>query len=330
MAIAKHSKSKSKLKRLVVVAPFYNEQESLKSFLIELDKILVLPIFKLWKTSILLVNDGSTDNSLNVIKNTLVVMKTKVKIVSLATNAGHQNALWAGIEDSPKDSFLIAMDCDLQDPPNLLPEFASGFNDGYEVILTQRLSRKDRLLKKMSASVYYKILKILAPSNLAVDSGDFFGIDPYAKKRLLSHSETSKYIRGLIQIVSTNVKIVKFHRNSRDSGQTKYTFPKMLKLAIAGVTGFSVRPLILSVYISLLGLVIGIIAGLFVLISRLQNPSLYPVGYAFSNLVIILLSLFILFILSILSVYMSMIVIEIKRRPNYFIKDDNSIIEKRQ
>lgn len=324
MAIAKQAK------RLVVVAPFFNEQESLKSFLVELDKILVLPIFKPWQISILLVNDGSTDNSLNVIKNVLVVMKTKVKILSLATNAGHQNALWAGIENAPKDSYLIAMDCDLQDPPNLLPEFVSGFNNGYEVILTQRLSRKDYLLKRLSASVYYKILKILTPSNLAVDSGDFFGLDPHSKKRLLSHSETSKYIRGLIQIVSTNVKIIKFHRNSRDSGQTKYTFPKMLKLAIAGVTGFSVRPLIVSVYIALLGFIIGIFAGLFVLISRLQNPSLYPVGYAFSNLVIILLILFILFVLSILSIYISMIVIEIKQRPNYFIKDDNSIVAKRQ
>lgn len=323
MAFVKKSK-KNQHKKLVVVSPFYNEQESLNSFLFELDKILHSPIFQLWDTSILLVNDGSTDNSLNVLKNTLVGMRTKVKIVSLAINAGHQNALWAGIENSPTDSYLVAMDCDLQDPPNLLAEFIVAFNEGYEVVLTQRLSRKDYLFKKMSASIFYKILKFLAPNNLVVDSGDFFGIDPYAKRRLMLHSETSKYIRGLIQTVSTNIKVVKFHRNSRDSGQTKYTFSKMLKLAIAGVTGFSIRPLILSVYISFLGLIIGIIAGLYLLISRLQQPNLYPTGYAFSNLVLILLCLFILFILSVLSVYLSMIVIEIKRRPSYFIEDINS------
>jgi glycosyltransferase involved in cell wall biosynthesis len=322
MTKVKNTKLKKQRKKLIIVSPFYNEQESLNSFLVELDKILILPDFALWETSILLVNDGSTDNSLNVVKHTVVDIRTKVSIVSLVTNAGHQNALWAGIENSPADSYLIAMDCDLQDPPYLLPKFTQAFDDGYEVILTQRLSRKDYFLKKLSASVYYKILKLLTPSNLATDSGDFFGIDPYAKKRLLSHNESSKYIRGLIQTVSTNTKIIKFHRNSRYSGKTKYTFPKMLKLAIAGVTGFSIKPLILSVYISFLGLIVGIIAGLYLLVSRIQDPSLYPAGYAFSNLVLILLCLFILFIISILSIYMSMVVIEIKRRPNYFIKDD--------
>ena len=122
-----------------------------------------------------------------------------------------------------------------------------------------------------------------------------------------------------------NVKILKFHRNARDQGETKYTFSKMLKLAISGITGFTIRPLILGVYVAIAGFVAGCIAGIFLLVSKLRNPQIYPAGYAFSNLTLIVLSILILFILAIICIYLSMIVIEIKKRPNYFIDGEKII-----
>jgi dolichol-phosphate mannosyltransferase len=262
---------------------------------------------------------------MKVIQSKSHELKYNLKVLNLSKNVGHQNALWAGLAQADPNAYVVAMDCDLQDPPSHLIDFLKSFEEKYDVVLTQRLSRQDKFLKRLTALIFYKILAYLSSESLQLNSGDFFGMSPVARKRLLTYGESSKYIRGLIQCISDNVKILKFHRNSRDQGETKYTFSKMLKLAISGITGFTIRPLILGVYIAVGGFVVGCVAGIFLLVSRLRNPHLYPAGYAFSNLTLIILSILILLILSILSVYLSMIVIEIKKRPNYFVEFEKII-----
>ena len=309
------------MKNVTIVSPFYNEQESIKKFLYAVDEIGMKLLRKKWKLNILLVNDGSTDGSVEIVLDCFNKTNAKIELLNLALNSGHQNALWAGIEASKTNSYTIVMDSDLQDPPEIITSIINEFDSGFDVVMTQRTTRKDNFFKSFFSYIYYRLLKLIGSNAMLVDSGDFFGLSPEAKKRLILHKESVKYIRGLIQNLSNNLAIVAFDRKSRFAGKTKYPLSKMIKLAISGLTGFTIKPLIWSIYLGFIGIIIGSATCFYLLIQYTNNPAEYPPGYIFSNTVLISLALIIIIVLSMLSMYVSMIVIEIKNRPLYFIKD---------
>ena len=310
---------KNKTMKLEIVCPVYNEQESIKLFLHEL-AIHVENLTELGvAVTVILVNDGSTDATLEVILKHR--SSIDLKVINLSRNFGHQSAVWAGLEESNSEAYSIVMDADLQDPPSYLLKIHEVLDDGADVVFMRRKSRKDGFWKKFFAARYYRLQSRLTGTLQYMNIGDFYGISPRAKIALLSHSEEVKYIRGLLAEVGFNQRFVDYDRSDRVAGKTHYSIGKMLRLALAGVTGFSIRPLFWVVYSSLGGSVLAVIMGGYIVFLKLKNGAHLQPGWAFLSLALLGMSALILLSLAVVALYIARIIQEIKNRPIYFKQD---------
>jgi len=307
-------------KYLDIVVPFLNEEDSLpemiSSFMLISD---TLQNFS-YDVNLLLVNDGSTDKSFEIVKS---FTDKRIRCINLSRNYGHQSAVWAGIENSRINANIVVMDCDGQDPIGEVVNICAQFDLGQDIIFMQRLTREDKLIKKLSAKSYYFILTNVLGSKTHVDVGDFYGFSSRAKKSLLNYPEKIKYIRGMLTLIGYNFVILKYHRNSRILGHTKYPPSKMFKLAIDGVTGFSVKPLLFASIISLFGLVAGSFLITYIIYLKLKFPEVLMPGWAFSTILFTFFNMLIMLVLGFISLYLSRIMVEIKNRPIYNIKDSS-------
>jgi glycosyltransferase involved in cell wall biosynthesis len=305
--------------KLSVVSPVYNEEAGISEFLLELNTAL-LTISKKHPNvhcKIVLVDDGSTDSSVQIIKN--MKIGTTIQLVELSRNFGHQNALWAGLEAVEGDSYVIALDSDLQDPPKELIRIVQEFVSGQEIVLMRRESRKDSLTKKFFAKAFYSIQLRMTQGRLISNVGDFFGLNPNALRALLSHHEQVKYVRGLISELGFKRTILDYDRQARTAGITHYKPVQMLSLAIASLSGFSITPLIWTVAMSFLGFVLGSLIILYIVYLKFFSVVVLPAGWAFATIVILFMSIFQMIILAIMSLYMARVIQEQKERPNYIV-----------
>ena len=307
-----------------IVAPVYNEEDVIGLFLRELDRVIHLCTIenKAISFELILVDDGSTDTTAKKIIE--FNGDLKIRLISLSRNFGHQNAVWAGIESVRDGAHCVVMDSDLQDPPILLRDIVESFSGGIDVVLMQRRSRQDNFSKRFFASMFYLIYKRLSGEHSEKNVGDFFGLSPVARRSLLMHQEYIKYLRGLVGQIGHSKKIIPYDRQSRASGYTHYTLRKMFSLAVAGVTGFSIQPLIWVVYLSAIGGVIGFYLILYILYLKTFTSADIAPGWAFSIVSATFLSIVTLVSLSILAVYIARIVQELKNRPVYLIKENES------
>jgi dolichol-phosphate mannosyltransferase len=215
------------------------------------------------------------------------------------------------------------MDCDGQDPIGEVLNICAQFDLGQDIIFMQRLSREDKLIKKMFAKSYYFLLTNILGSKTHVDVGDFYGLSSRAKKSLLNYPERIKYIRGMLTLIGYNFVILKYHRDGRKLGQTKYSPSKMFKLAIDGITGFSVKPLLFASVISLFGLLAGSFLIIYIIYLKLKLPEALMPGWAFSTILFTFFNMLIMLVLGFISLYLSRVMIEIKNRPIYHLKDSS-------
>ena len=311
---------KNKKPTLYLVVPCYNEEEGIEKN----SKILLNKLDELEKKSIIsnsskivFVNDGSKDNTETVL-NKLAKENDKFGVVSFVTNAGHQNAIYAGMMVA-KDyaDIVVTIDADLQQDINAIEKFIDSYNKGNDVVYGVRNDRKtDGAFKKFTASIYYKLMKFMG-SNVLANSADYRLLSKKALDSLANYKEGSLFLRGLIPYMGFNSDVVYFDVKDREDGQSKYTFKKMLNLAISGITSFSVTPIHMicvagatSVFIGLLILIINLIRLLF------SKP--------FTNMSILLVVIFILFGISIGSIgivgeYVGTTNQEVKNRPRYII-----------
>ena len=298
--------------KIDIISPIYNEIEGIHEFLIALEETLIR-IRKQYSFNVILVDDGSSDGTFELLKKRKYLFPTQ--LIKLSRNYGHQSALWTGIENSRRDSFIITLDSDLQDDPKWINTICNRFVDSYEIVLMVRGSRKDGIFKKAFAQIYYFVLSRILKSDLQRNMGDFFGLSPLAKHSLLSHQESVKYIRGLVSQLGFKKTIVEYDRKSRNAGKTHYTISKMFALALAGITGFSFQPLILAFYLSLSGGVFGLSVILYILYLKLFTDVNLTPGWAFATIVSVMMLVTILLTLSIVSLYIARITQEIKKRP---------------
>ncbi|MCR5083493.1 MAG: glycosyltransferase family 2 protein [Parasporobacterium sp.] len=307
------------MKIVTILIPCYNEENSLDILYERLQ--LVFQVLKEYNIQILLVNDGSTDNTLGKMQE-LHAKDPSVSYLSLSRNFGKENAMLAGLDYVDSDA-VILMDADLQDPPELIPQMLQEWENGYDDVYARRRSRAgETWFKKATAHWYYRILQRFADIEIPADVGDYRLLDRQAVRALCSLRERQRYTKGLFSWVGFNKKELLFDRDPRVAGNSKMNFLKLLGLAIDGITSFSVAPLRLA---SILGLLISSVAFIYLLFV-VAKTLLFgdPVaGYPSMISIILFMGGIQLVVLGIIGEYVGRIFYEAKGRPDYLVSEYN-------
>lgn len=298
---------------LSVVIPILNEQETLPELYNQLTKILKTTV---GSYEIIFVNDGSQDKSLEIMMN-FNKRDSKVKIIELSRNFGHQAAISAGIDCVSGDA-VILMDGDLQDPPEFLPQLISKWKEGFKVVYAIRRKRKERFLKRLAFNAFYRILHRISYIKQPIDAGIFSIIDREVINVLNSMPERNKYITGLRAWSGFLQTGIECERGSRYTTKTRVSLSKLFKLAFDGIFAFSYIPLRISIVIGLLSSIVAFIIALFALYGKLFTGKAIA-GWASTIISITFLGGVTLLILGIIGEYIARIYDEVKARPYYII-----------
>ncbi len=305
------------------VLPVYNEEDTLPALF---EQLLGLREKLTDQLEFIFVDDGSTDRSVELI-HTLALQHPFVKTIVFSRNFGHQIAITAGLDTAQGDA-VIMMDADLQDPPHVALELIDEWRKGYKVVYAKRRSRgaKESRLKKLTAHVYYRVLNMLSDIPIPTDAGDFRLLDKKVVEELKRFREQNRYLRGLTSFVGFPQTAVLYDRHDRFAGRSKYKLlQQSLKLAIDGVTGFSVKPLRLISYLGLLTAAASFIGGIYITGKRIFFPEYTVSGFT----IIVILTFFLhgmqMLILGLLSEYLGRIYIETRKRPLYIIKETKNL-----
>ncbi|MGB2128295.1 MAG: glycosyltransferase family 2 protein [Flavicella sp.] len=305
-------------KRIAVVVPIYNEEQTIDILFKRLFDTLV----KLSDSfEIIFVNDGSRDGSQEKITQ-LAARHDFVKYINFTRNFGHQIAVTAGLEHCDAACTVI-IDGDLQDPPELIEELYREYEKGYEVVYAKRNKREgETFLKKITSKLFYRLLKKITSIEIPLDTGDFRLIDKKVVVELKKMQETHKFIRGQIAWMGFSQKAVLFDRPERIHGNTGYSYSKMIQLALDGITGFSDKPL---AFVSRMGLIISMVSFCVILFSLFSHFVLNQTVNGWTSLIIVSSFLGGIQLLSvgIIGEYISRIHNNTKQRKIYIVKDSN-------
>lgn len=270
---------------------------------------------------IILVNDGSKDGTAQMARN-ICQSDPNVKLLNFSRNFGHQIAITAGMDYASGDA-VVVIDADLQDPPEVIPQMIAKWKEGYEVVYGQRTERKgETYFKKLSASLFYRVLRRLTDVDIPMDTGDFRLIDRKVLNALKTLPEKNRYVRGMVSWVGFRQIGLPYVREERFAGETKYPFKKMLKFAANGITSFSYKPLKLATYIGCFVSLLSFGYLFYVLYQRLFIPDSTIPGWASLTIISLFFNGVVLILLGIMGEYIGRIYDEAKARPLYIISDN--------
>ena len=304
------------MKKVSIVIPAYNEESVIPALYERLEKLINST--KKYEYEIILVNDGSKDNTLKMLEE-LANYDKKVKVISFSRNFGHQAAVTAGIKYVTGDAVVI-IDADLQDPPELIPEMLKLWEYGNEVIYGKRKVRKgESAFKLLTAKMFYKTLNSLSDVEIPKDTGDFRLVDRKVIDVINELPEHNKFLRGLFSWVGFKQYPYEYVREERVAGKTKYPLKKMMKLASDGIVSFSTKPLKIVGGIGILTIIISIIILIYSLISYALNLNQLTPGWTSLMVTVTLVSGVQLLSIWVMSEYIARIYDETKRRPEYII-----------
>lgn len=296
-----------------VVVPVHNEAANLEALHQRLTTVLRATGLA---HEIVLVDDGSQDGS-GVLLERLARRDPHVAVVTLSRNFGHQAAVTAGLDHS-RGQAVIVMDGDLQDPPEVIPGLLERWQAGFDVVYAVRAARKEGLLKRAGYSGFYRLLNAISELPIPRDSGDFGLLDRRVVDALAALPERARFVRGLRTFVGFRQTAYVYERAARAAGTPKYTFRKLVRLAIDGLISFSGEPLRL---VTRLGLATAAVsAGLlvWVLVDALRNHTA-PRGWASTIVVVLFMGAVQLVSLGIIGEYIRLIFVESKGRPTYIV-----------
>ena len=297
-----------------VVIPVYNEEDNLLILYKRLTKILSNDVFNY---EFVFVDDGSGDRSVAILSD-LVLRDPQISIIELARNFGHQIAISAGLEYSRGDAVVI-MDADLQDPPEVLPDFIKKWQEGNDVVYAVRKNRKESVLKRTAYKIFYRMLKRIASIDIPLDSGDFCIMDRRVVEELKMMPERNRFVRGIRSWVGLKQVGLVYERDARFAGKTKYTFTRLLYLALDGLISFSYMPLRLITLSGLGVSILSIFLAVFYTIKKIFF-GLSPPGFATLVVSIFFFSGVQLITIGVIGEYVGRIFEEVKQRPLYIVK----------
>ncbi len=265
------------------------------------------------------INDGSIDKTLSILQD-LARQDKDVKFINLSRNFGHQAALSAGLRYATGDA-VISMDCDLQDPPEVIEKMIAEWKNGYDIVYARRLNfRKDNLLKKIGSKIYYRLMGKFTRIEIPQNVGDFRLVDKRVLREINKMPEHSRYLRGMVAWTGFRHTFVDYQRPDRQFGESGYTFSKLAALGMDGMVNFSVLPLRLGF---LLGIV-SIISGFGLLLYQILDVLINGVYYHLYKWLIVVVFIFIGFLFMLLWIigeYIGKIYDEVRNRPLYVIED---------
>lgn len=300
---------------LSVVVPAFNEEEALAEFHQRLSAVLGSVSMD---AEIIYVNDGSTDRTLAVMQG-LRGSDQRVAILDLSRNFGKEIAMTAGL-DYANGNATVIIDADLQDPPELIPDFVKHWLEGYDVVYAKRISREgESVLKKTTSHLFYRLMQMVGRVRIPEDTGDFRLLSRRAVDSLKQVREQHRFMKGLFAWIGYPQKEVPYHRDPRKVGQTKWSYRKLWNLALEGITSFTTAPLKIATYLGLVTALGAFSYGLIIIYRTIiyGNP---VAGYPSLMVAILFLGGIQLFTIGIIGEYLGRVFNETKQRPLYFLK----------
>lgn len=300
---------------LSIIVPFYNEQEVLEEFHSRLTKVLdSLPI----TSEIVYVDDGSKDNSLDVVSS-FTSINSSISVIGLSRNFGKESAMSAGLEHC-RGQAVILLDADLQDPPELIPKIIAKWREGYDVVNMQRRQRDgETWFKKFSAASFYKVMNAAAKIDVPENVGDFRLLSREVVDHINQLPERNRYMKGIFSWPGFRQATIQFNRDARFCGETKWNYLKLIGLAMDGITSFSIRPLRIATAVGGLVALSAFIYGMVIVFKTMMFGE--PItGYPSMMVVQLALGGIQLLSIGLMGEYIGRIFIETKNRPLYLIQ----------
>lgn len=308
------------MEKISVVVSCYNEEKALPLFYEEMERVRKKDFEGIVEFEYIFVNDGSKDNTLKIIKE-LNQKDPKVRYISFSRNFGKEAAMYAGLEAAEGD-YVTLMDADLQDPPSLLKQMYDAIkNEGYDSVGTRRVTRKgEPPIRSFFARMFYKIINKMSNIEMVDGARDYRLMKRQVVDAILSLKEYNRYSKGLFSFVGFDTKWIEYENVERVAGETKWSFWKLFKYALEGITAFSTTPLIFSSIIGLIFCVVAFIAIIFIIVKTLiyGDPT---AGWPSMACIIVFVSGIQLFTIGIIGQYLSKTYLEVKKRPIYIIKE---------
>ena len=297
--------------------PAYNEEKVLPKLFNRLNKLSQNESNYLFE--FLFINDGSKDSTMKLISEKSTI-DNRISYINLSRNFGKERAMLAGFDYAKGDAIVI-IDADLQDPPELIPNMISLWEEGYDDVYAKRESREgETWLKKATSKWFYSILDKISSIEIQRDTGDFRLLDRRAVEALKTLRESNRYTKGMFSWVGFKKKEITYKRDPRAAGETKWNYFKLFNLAIEGITSFTTSPLRISF---IFGLFISIVAFFWILYLLIRPLFGVPTGGGYSSLMSVILFLggVQLLAIGIIGEYIGRIFIETKNRPVYLVQD---------
>lgn len=308
------------MEKISVIVSCYNEEKALPLFYEEMERVRKQDFEGIAEFEYIFVNDGSKDKTLEIVKN-LRKEDSKVRYVSFSRNFGKEAAMLAGLEMSTGD-LVTLMDADLQDPPSLLKQMYDVIKtENYDVVGTRRVTRKgEPPIRSFFARMFYKIINKMSDIEMVDGARDYRLMKRKVVEAIISLKEYNRYSKGLFSFVGFDTKWIEYENVERVAGETKWSFWKLFKYALEGITAFSTTPLLLSSLVGIIFCVVAFIAIIFIIVKTLVygDPTS---GWPSLACIIVFVSGVQLFSIGVIGQYLSKTYLEVKNRPIYIVKE---------
>ena len=307
------------MKKVSIIVPCYNEEESIPLFYKEIRKVFSKINYKL---ELIFVNDGSKDKTLELIRN-LSKKDKEANYISLSRNFGKEAAMWAGLKHSTGD-YITVMDCDLQDPPTLIPEMLRLIEEeDYDVVGTRRVTRKgEPPIRSFFARMFYKIINKMSKVEMVDGARDYRMMTRQVVDNLLTLKEYNRYSKGLFSFVGFKTKWLEYENIERVAGETKWNFWKLFLYAIEGIVAFTTAPLTMAATFGILFCLVAFIMIIVIIVKTLVygDPTS---GWPSLACIIFMTNGIELLCIGVIGEYLSKTYLEVKKRPIYIVKESN-------
>ena len=307
------------MKKISIIIPAYNEQESLPILYERLTKLM--DSMENYQFEVLFINDGSKDKTIEIIKE-LRQKDERICYVDFARNFGKEIAMIAGLDYATGDC-VVFMDADLQDPPELIPELVKYWEEGYDDVYAKRRSRKgETWLKKFTSKLYYRVLQHVTKVEIQEDTGDFRLLDRRCVNALKKLRESQRNTKSMFSWIGYKKKEVLYDRDPRIAGSTKWNYAKLMDLAIDGITSLTTSPLRISTFIAIPTFIVLFVYFIYVIE---KSIIIHEAIQAFQAIILLILffSGIQILLFGIVGEYLGRIFNETKNRPLYLVNEYN-------